>query len=465
MKKLIFRKNKVTSFLSCFIGLTIMTGVFSACSSSNDSNKESAQDKTSKLVLYGGPFGNSALKEAVKIFQSKYPEVDVEYKEFGELGDSEAQTNYLEALKYDLSSGNGPDLIFGRNFEFDDIYSMMDSGTFADINTYLENDEEFKSDLYNEAVMNSGLYNEKRYYIPISYDVLSLVSTQEALEHAGFKLDSNSDFSGFSSQMSEFISKNTNSSDELLFSTYQLGMMAFSPWSGVDAIDYEKKKILTDSEEFKASMELYKTYYKMDNRGEEYLTASTGDGAKLIRNNKALFYYDASSVGSVLETYSALLDDQTPVLYNFPSSDNKTVAEPEYIAAIRNGSPNQANAYELIKILLSEEYQTKHAINYVDNFNLNVPVLKSALKAGIEKWLNDQVGGGTPDGSIKFAALSDEEIQLFVDTFGDIDNCTMPSYKVRNFIAETMEPYFKGEKAYDECLKNLNNKLELYINE
>lgn len=46
MKKLIFRKNKVTSFLSCFIGLTIMTGVFSACSSSNDSNKESAQDKT-----------------------------------------------------------------------------------------------------------------------------------------------------------------------------------------------------------------------------------------------------------------------------------------------------------------------------------------------------------------------------------------------------------------------------------
>ena len=41
----------------------------------------------------------------------------------------------------------------------------------------------------------------------------------------------------------------------------------------------------------------------------------------------------------------------------------------------------------------------------------------------------------------------------------------MPSYKVRNFIAETMEPYFKGEKAYDECLKNLNNKLELYINE
>ena len=98
MKKLIFRKNKVTSFLSCFIGLTIMTGVFSACSSSNDSNKESAQDKTSKLVLYGGPFGNSALKAAVKIFQSKYPEVDVEYKEFGELGDSEAQTNYLEAL-------------------------------------------------------------------------------------------------------------------------------------------------------------------------------------------------------------------------------------------------------------------------------------------------------------------------------------------------------------------------------
>ena len=115
--------------------------------------------------------------------------------------------------------------------------------------------------------------------------------------------------------------------------------------------------------------------------------------------------------------------------------------------------------------MLSEEYQTKHAINYVDNFNLNVPVLKSALKAGIEKWLNDHVGGGTPDGSIKFAALSDEEIQLFVDTFGDIDYCTIKNGKVEGFVWEAMEPYFKGEKAYDECLKNLNNKLELYINE
>ena len=108
----------------------------------------------------------NALKAAVKIFESKYPEVDVDYREFGELGDSEAQTNYLEALKYDLSSGNGPDLIFGNTFEFEDIYGMMDSGTFADINTYLENDEEFKSDLYNEAVINSGYITENVIIFP-----------------------------------------------------------------------------------------------------------------------------------------------------------------------------------------------------------------------------------------------------------------------------------------------------------
>lgn len=52
MKKLILEKIKLTSFLSCFIGLTIMTGVFSACSSSNDSNKESAQDKTQASLFF-----------------------------------------------------------------------------------------------------------------------------------------------------------------------------------------------------------------------------------------------------------------------------------------------------------------------------------------------------------------------------------------------------------------------------
>lgn len=465
MKKIKIGKNKITSFLSCLLSLTILTCSLSACTSSKDKNNEIVQEKTNKLVLYGGPFGNNALKAAVKIFESKFPGVDVEYKEFGELGDPEAQINYVETLKYDLSSGSGPDLIFGYDYEFDDFYGMMDSGTFADINTYIENDDTFKSDLYNEAVMNSGLYKGKLCYIPISYNVLSLVSTQEALDYAGFQFDRNTDLSGFSSQMSKFISKNTNSSDELLFSTYQQQMSAFSPWSGVEAIDHENKKILTDSEEFKSSMELYKTYYEMDQRGEEDLCSDTGDGAKLVRNNKALFYYNTLEMSNVLETYSALLDDHTPVLFNFPSANNKTVAEPDYIAAIRKGSPNQANAYELLKILLSEEYQTKHAIDYVDNFSLNIPILKSALKKGIDKWLGFNVGGGTPDGSIKYADLSDEQIQLFVDTFGDIDICIMPNVNARVFTWETMEPYFKGEKSYEDCLKNLNNKLELYINE
>lgn len=465
MKKTIFRKNKITSLFSCLISLTIMAGVLSACTSSKDKNNEVVQEQTNKLVLYGNPMANHALKAAVKIFQSKFPEVDVEYKEFGEYGDPDAQINYRETLKYDLSAGSGPDLIFGFNYEFDGIYSMANSGTFADINTYIENDETFNSDLYNEAVMNSGLYKGKRYCIPISYDVLSLVSTQEALDYAGFQMDRDTDLSSFSSQMSEFISKNTNSSDELLFSTHELQISAFLPWSGVEAIDYENKKILTDSEEFKSLMELYATYYKMDQRGEDYLCANTGDGARLVRNNKALFYYNASSVDHVLETYSALLDDHTPVMFNFPSSNNKTVAEPEYIAAIRKESPNQANAYELIKILLSEEYQTKHAINYMDNFSLSVPVLKTALNKGIEKWLSQNVGGGTPDGSIKYADLSDEEIQLFVNTFGNVGYCKLSNFTVLGFIWETMEPYFKGEKSYDDCLKNLNNKLELYINE
>ena len=168
-------------------------------------------------------------------------------------------------------------------------------------------------------------------------------------------------------------------------------------------------------------------------------------------------------MSKALEVYSALLTDKTPVLSRFPSISDKNVATPKYMAAIRSGSPNQANAYSFIKILLSEDYQNKNAV--FSEACLEIPVLKSALENGIDSWNKKWGGQKDTEHGVTLTALSDADKDKFIDIYSNVDACELYNNNLINFVWEAMEPYFKGEKSYDECQKNLYNKLELYINE
>ena len=167
-------KNKFNTMFRRFAALTsaavMLTAAGTGCSGKD---KVTIQEPTDKLVIYSGPEVDKALKAALSSFKNLYPNVEVEYKEFGTSDDPEAESNYLETIKNELSSGKGPDLILMHSSEYDDIYRMMKSESFQDLNPLLENDESFDKGLYNETVFDSGVFEGKRYFIPISY--LSLI--------------------------------------------------------------------------------------------------------------------------------------------------------------------------------------------------------------------------------------------------------------------------------------------------
>ena len=55
----------------------------------------------------------------------------------------------------------------------------MESGAFADLNEFLNQDEDFNQANYQKAVFDSGLYQGKRCYIPIGYAPGYFYTTQE----------------------------------------------------------------------------------------------------------------------------------------------------------------------------------------------------------------------------------------------------------------------------------------------
>lgn len=459
-------KNKFNTMFRRFAALAsaavMLTTVGTGCSGKD---KVTIQEPTDKLVIYGGPDVDKALKAALTSFKTLYPNVDVEYKEFGTMNDPEAESNYLETIKNELSSGKGPDLILMRNYEYDDIYRMMKSESFQDLNSLLENDKSFDKGLYNETVFDAGVFEGKRYFIPISYSMRVLLTSQEALEAENITVDDNLSFDDFSNIMTNYVDKYESNMDKTFFTLEGMKLETFFPWNCMNLLDYEKRKVLIDNDDFKKTMELYKKYYNMDNREQEsVLSTYLGDGAVMINSGSCLFESGIlGGLSKALDVYSALLTDKTPVLSRFPSISDKNVAAPEVMASIRSGSPNQANAYSFLKILLSEDYQNKNTV-YRGAF-LDIPVMKSALENGIDSW-NKKFGGyKDTEHGVTLTALSDADKDKFIDIYSNVDACELYNNNLMQFVWEAMEPYFKGERSYDECQKNLYNKLELYVNE
>ena len=62
-------------------------------------------------------------------------------------------------------------------------------------------------------------------------------------------------------------------------------------------------------------------------------------------------------------------------------------------------------------------------------------------------------------------SISTEVVEMYRSLITDVDSAVLQNSAVNNILNESMEPYFKSEKSYEDCLENLKNKLELYIGE
>ena len=150
--------------------------------------------------------------------------------------------------------------------------------------------------------------------------------------------------------------------------------------------------------------------------------------------------------------------------------EDQIVAQVSSYAAIRATSENKANAYNFLKILLSEEIQTDSSVIF------HYPVLNGSLDAVLEAEKKDYVGGSIVDEiSSEVLFYDDAPIDDYKEMAGRVDRAVLPNQKLygivwsgkthQGLIWEEFEPYFKDDKTYEQCLADFENKIELYISE
>lgn len=410
------------------------------------------QEQTDKLVVYTYHMNTFTLTPAINIFKEKYPDIEVEIVDLG--------NDYATLLTTELAAGKGPDLVFAHKSDFPDIYKTIATDIFVDLNQFIGRDDEFNLDDYVRGVIDAGVYKGKRYIMPIEYGVPILTTTQEILDTEGFTPADFNTFDGFLRTLEQYNAKYKDNSDKSALVDWKNNRMNldyFLQNSGIDLIDYQTNTVGIDKENFKKIIDFMKPMYiseedRKDIDGTalvyEVSTLMQGEGISeqhwLFNNN-----FTTTSVIFSVEHWRLTQHDLTPLLFTMPNINNGLTADIIQFAAIPKASQNQVNAYNLLKILLSEGIQAggTDGGNYL---RLGMPVLKSGVSLMIKN-------------SVSF--VDDEITKEYADMLTNVDSAkTIPS-ALYSFLIEEMTPYFEGTRSFDDCYERLVSKLEIYISE
>ena len=405
-------------------------------------------EETDTLTIYGFDFIGGTLRQAIDLFEEKYPGVKVEYNQYG-------QDEYINLLRTELPAGRGPDILLGGSSELPDIYKSMSTGVFTDLGPYMANDPEYDPADYYENIMEGGKLFGKQSILPVAFGINVLITTREVLEADGTDPGSLGTWEGFVRAAETFHEKHPGKS-LIDYGVDDYYVTALYECSGFRLIDYERNEVSFDTDRFREMLDLCRLYCCPD--PPPFLPL--GAGCDNVPNGECLFAY-AVGMGCMgilnqcgLIRYYA---EQTPVIASVPDENGGFSAEIHYFAAIPEGSKNKLNAWRFTKILLSDEMQygtTPEGEWAHTAYPVGDPVRKDAL-------------GRLARVQMEHTGCTEEEVGQFLGLAEKVTNAFMYTPVLRKYVREYMLPYVsEGDGSnYEKQLEKLKSTLELYKDE
>lgn len=455
-------KNKIAIILTLQFIITVFA--FSGCGEST------ASSNSSKLTYCA--YYEDAICDIIKRY-NKYCTKHYDESYQIEIVEYDSLEEMYTIMATEFMSGDGPDIIsLDQPLPFE---KLIENHAFADvdelINTYGSNID-FND--YNTKVMESGIVNRKRYFVPFFYCPNIFISTQEKLKEYDLNF---SDFSykELSRQLSQekvscSLFGNESDNYSLLYSfidsyvNFDNKTTNFDTNSFLENIDYIKKLINNDN----TNENVYYDLYNSENNG------------CILSTPRLLF---GGTIGGVKTAYyNIFLQNKTPaILPNF-SYENKITAYVECGIAINQNSDKKDKALRFIEYCLSEDVQeywcgSRSDKGFSGTNEISLPVNNKAFDYAVEvetaeEW--DYNEDGEFDEEEKEFSENVDSI-FWKDYLGIIDGisgCTLYNYKNlkttyynSSVIGDIVDKYLKGDISKEKFIRQLTAATEIYLTE
>lgn len=362
-------------------------------------------------------------------------------------------------MSTEIMAGEGPDIFsLSQKLPFE---KLTDSKTIADVNELIS---EFSYDIgidnCDSKIMDAGVIDGKRYFIPLFYSPDVFITTEETLNK--YNLTS-SEFSF--KALSEELSKNKKKYS--LFGSADDNIAFF--YSFLDQyIDFNSGNTEFNSDKFSEDLDSIYSLIKNDTTDENvyyFLYENINNGASIL-------YKEMPAFSSIVKTYSCLKYlGSTPVFVNNYNMDDDSIsASTDVGIAVNDNCKNKEKLLPFIKYCLSCDVQKN-----MSEECMYLPVNSDAMEKCID----------SIDEVIDFEDLivSDKE-KAIVETaesaairdykyiINNITKCNLYSFNYlsdtyfnSSVISDIVDKYLNGDISKEKFIRQLTAATEIYLKE
>lgn len=439
--------KKVTTFL--ILQFIFVSFVFCGCS------RNTILNDTENLTYYYSKENYSSLIDLIQKYNISCS--DESYKI--EIVEFKTESEMNIKMSTEIMSGEGPDIFsLSQKLPFEKLAS---NNIIADINEIINSyGYDIGLSSCNRTIMNVGVIDGKRYFIPLFYSPDVFITTEETLNK--YNLTS-SEFSF--KALSEKLSKNKK--EYSLFGSADDNIAFF--YSFLDQyIDFNSGNTEFNSDKFSEDLDSIYSLIKNDTTDENvnyFLYENINNGASIL-------YKEMPAFSIIVKTYSCLKYlGSTPVFVNNYNMDDDSIsASTDVGIAVNDNCKNKEKLLPFIKYCLSCDVQKN-----MSEECMYLPVNSDAMEKCIDS-IDEAIDFGDLIVSDKEKAIVETAesaaIRDYKYIINNITKCNLYSFNYlsdtyfnSSVISDIVDKYLNGDISKEKFIHQLTAATEIYLKE
>lgn len=426
-------------------------------------NKVPLEEIDEKKIITIGVYdlANSELKRSIINYNQTNPEYVVKIIDYMEMVDGSLPNGSIDGIKtrlnLDITTGNLPDIMDSSLL---DIKMLVEKGVVEDLTPYLQRSNKLCQEDFMEAIIQDSTYNGVLAYIPKSFIIRTLVGKTSLV----------GDASGWNCEewmrtCTQYPEAEVISWMDPRFGKYEADVLGEATVAEMGIIlnenafmDPEKGKCMFWSEEFKEILEFSKNYHV--NMLYNY---NSDDYMYKHRNNLLLLEVaDLNSYYSVV-TYRNHFDGEPVNFIGYPTAGREigNILLPRAGLCIMRNSDKKEACWDFLEYYFLDE----------DNIStVGFPTQKKMFDKCKKEYL-EKINHNKRE--LKDNEYAREELQVTYEDIELVDGLIDRSVGLQGIFDETAltiigeetTAFYEGQKALEEVIDIIQNRIMIYINE
>ena len=408
-------------------------------------------------------------RSAIVAFNRKNDAYRIELRDYSEYNTEDDYSAGLTKLLTEIMAGNMPDILDLNGLP---VEKLAAQGLLADLYPMLESDGELSRDSLFPNVLRALEQNGHLYRTASGFTINTVVGAKSVVGAGpGWTL---AEFKKALASMPEGCQPFSEYTTRDIILNQMLSMAMG------ELVDWETGKCYFDSPVFKDILEFAAQFPEEYEWDDEREWTEEDEEPNRIATGRQMLQTAYLEDFNTIQMYNAMFGGEASFI-GYPVSEGVgnglQISEGGYAISAKCTAPDVA--WQFVRSAFTEDYQTQRGWGFPTNRAAFDARLKEAMTPEYEKDANgnfilDENGnkkeisrGGWGWGSlqVEFYALTQAEADQIMDIINSTTRVVEQNDELMNIILEDTQAYFAGQKSLDDVVRQLQSKMNIYINE